>query len=49
LDEAATYKWYGRNLARKCMLFSRVHPIVEYGVKYEMIDPDVREPILLLE
>jgi hypothetical protein len=31
------------------MLFSRVHPIVEYGVRYEMMDPDGRDPNLAVE
>ncbi|KAJ7939754.1 hypothetical protein B0H13DRAFT_1850524 [Mycena leptocephala] len=41
-DEPNTYKWLGRNMVRLCGPYERIHPIVEYGVKYELTDPDDR-------
>ena len=43
-DEPGTYRWFGRNLARRCALYDRIHPIVEFGVKYEIanVDSDTR-------
>ncbi|KAK7006465.1 hypothetical protein R3P38DRAFT_3367058 [Favolaschia claudopus] len=42
-DDPPTYAWYGRNLVRNgCGPFERFHPVVEFGVRYEITDPDER-------
>ncbi|KAJ7737502.1 hypothetical protein B0H16DRAFT_1891612 [Mycena metata] len=39
-DDEGTYQWYGRNLVRSCGIFTRIHTIVEYGVKTELATLD---------
>ncbi|KAJ7017030.1 hypothetical protein C8F04DRAFT_1280211 [Mycena alexandri] len=50
-DDEGTYQWYGRNLARSCGVFTRIHTIVEYGVKTELaaLDGEDEHPPLTAE
>ncbi|KAF7359603.1 hypothetical protein MVEN_00684100 [Mycena venus] len=42
-DEPITLRWYGRNFVRNgCGPYERIHPIIEFGVKLELIDPEDR-------